>query len=57
MDFDRETPARIGTYVGYRIVDSFMQNNDVSLPQLLEMAPGLIYQRSKYKPRKQKRWQ
>jgi hypothetical protein len=57
MDFDRETPARIGTYIGYRIVDSFMQNNDVSLPQLLEMAPGLIYQRSKYKPRKQKRWQ
>ncbi len=57
MDFDRETPPRIGRYIGYRIVDSFMQNNDVSLPQLLEMAPNLIYQRSKYKPRKQKRWQ
>jgi gliding motility-associated protein GldC len=55
MDFDRETPPRIGRYIGYRIVDSFMQNNDVSLPQLLEMAPNLIYQRSKYKPRKQKK--
>ncbi len=57
MDFDRETPPRIGRYIGYRIVDSFMQNNDVSLPKLLEMAPNLIYQKSKYKPRKQKRWQ
>ncbi len=52
MDFDAETPGRLGQYIGYKIVDSFMKHNKVSLQQLVELDSKYIFEHSKYKPKK-----
>ena len=43
------SPGRIGQRIGWQIVRSFMNNNDVNLQQLLQMDPIEIFQKSKYK--------
>ncbi len=50
MDFDNESPGQIGVWTGYRIIDSYMKNNEVSLPQMLATSPIMIFNNSKYKP-------
>jgi len=50
--FDNETPGRLGVYIGYQIVSSFMRNNDVSLPQLLRESPQIVFEQSGFKPKK-----
>lgn len=50
--FDNETPGRLGVYIGYEIVSSFMRNNDVSLPQLLRKSPQIVFEQSGFKPKK-----
>lgn len=52
LEIDNETPGRVGIWVGWQIVRSFMKNNDVNLQQLLQMDPIEIFQNSKYKPKK-----
>ena len=49
---DRNSPGRIGQWIGLQIVHSFMDNNDVSLPDLLIKPEEEIFKNSKYKPRK-----
>lgn len=50
---DKESPGRIGQYIGWQIVKSYMENNDVSLKEMLAEEPTKIFSSSKYKPRKQ----
>jgi uncharacterized protein YjaZ len=52
LEIDNESPGRVGTWVGWQIVRSYMNNNDVNLQQLLQMDPIEIFQNSKYKPKK-----
>lgn len=52
LEIDNESPGRVGTWVGWQIVRSFMKNNEVSLPQLLQMDATEIFNKSKYKPQK-----
>jgi gliding motility-associated lipoprotein GldB len=52
LEIDNESPGRVGTWVGWQIVRSFMNNNDVNLQQLLQMDPIELFQNSKYKPKK-----
>ena len=52
-EFDQKTPGRVGVWIGWQIVCSYMKNNDVTLQQLLATSPEIIYKKSKYKPRKQ----
>jgi gliding motility-associated lipoprotein GldB len=52
LEIDNDTPGRVGTWVGWQIVRSFMKNNEVSLQQLLQMDPIEIFNKSKYKPKK-----
>jgi uncharacterized protein YjaZ len=52
LEIDNESPGRVGTWVGWQIVRTFMNNNDVNLQQLLQMDPIEIFQNSKYKPKK-----
>jgi gliding motility-associated lipoprotein GldB len=47
---DSESPGQIGAWLGYRIVQSYMKNYDVSLPELMATAPTEIFKKSKYKP-------
>lgn len=52
LEIDNESPGRIGTWVGWQIVRSFMKNNEVKLEQLLQMDAVEIFNKSKYKPKK-----
>ena len=39
--------------LGWQIVKSYMENNEVTLDQLLKTEPTTIFNKSKYKPKKQ----
>ena len=52
LEIDNESPGRIGQWVGWQIVRSFMENNEVSLQEMLKMDAKQIFERSKYKPKK-----
>ncbi len=46
-----DSPGRIGEFIGYKIVKSYMKNNEVSLDELMKDKNLLkIFQKSKYKP-------
>ncbi|MFT7331673.1 MAG: gliding motility-associated lipoprotein GldB [Roseivirga sp.] len=49
---DGDSPGRIGVWIGWQIVRSYMRNNDVTLQQLITVPSEDIYKNSKYKPRK-----
>ncbi|WP_223034832.1 gliding motility lipoprotein GldB [Hanstruepera marina] len=50
---DNESPGRIGRFIGWQIVKAYMENNDVSLKDMLTEEPINIFNNSKYKPRKE----
>ena len=52
LENDKESPGRIGTFIGLNIIKSFMQNNNENLSQMLQLDAETILQKSKYKPRK-----
>ncbi|MGV8945071.1 MAG: gliding motility lipoprotein GldB [Lutibacter sp.] len=52
IDIDKESPGRIGVWLGWQIVRSYIENNDVTLQQLLQTNGEEIFKNSKYKPKK-----
>jgi gliding motility-associated lipoprotein GldB len=52
LEIDNESPGRVGAWLGWQIVRSFMKNNDVSMESLLKMNAKEIFEKSKYKPKK-----
>jgi gliding motility-associated lipoprotein GldB len=53
IDIDKESPGRIGVWLGWKIVAAYMNNNkDVTLRQLLQTDAEEIFNNSKYKPKK-----
>jgi len=52
LEIDNESPGRIGAYMGWQIVTSYMKRNDVSMEELAILDADLIYKNSNYKPRK-----
>ncbi|WP_297791870.1 gliding motility lipoprotein GldB [uncultured Eudoraea sp.] len=52
LELDNESPGRLGRWMGWQIVRSFMENNDVKLNQLLELSADEIFKKSNYKPKK-----
>jgi len=52
LEIDNQSSEMIGKYIGWQIVKSYMNNNDVSLIELLKENPSDIYNNSKYKPKK-----
>ena len=42
----------IGKYIGWKIVKSFMKNNDISVSDMMNTKQIEIYNKSKYKPKK-----
>ncbi|MCH3884161.1 gliding motility lipoprotein GldB [Tenacibaculum aquimarinum] len=52
LEEDSKSPGQIGSWIGWQIVRSYMQNNDVSLRQLLQLDTETIFKKSKYKPRR-----
>lgn len=49
---DNFSPGRIGVWLGWQIVRSYMQHNDVSLQELLKKDSQEVFKESKYKPKK-----
>ena len=52
LEIDNESSEKIGKYIGWQIVKSYMNKNDVSFMELLKTNPTDIYNKSKYKPNK-----
>lgn len=52
LEIDNESPGRVGQWLGWQIVRSYMENNAVSLDQLLVTDAKTIFEKSKYKPNK-----
>lgn len=50
LELDNESPGGIGRYMGWQIVRSFMEKNEVSLQQLLKLPAEEIFKKSNYKP-------
>ena len=49
---DHKSPGRVGVWIGWQIVRSFMKHNDVSLQELINIKPEDLFKKSKYKPKK-----
>lgn len=49
---DKESPGRLGQYIGWQIVRAYMEQNDVSLKKMLITSPEEIFNNTKYKPKK-----
>ncbi len=52
LEIDNESPGRVGTWIGWQMVRSFMKNNDVPLEKMLKMNAKELFEKSKYKPKK-----
>jgi gliding motility-associated lipoprotein GldB len=52
LEIDNDSPGRVGAWIGWQIVRSYMKNNNVTLPELLQTNSKEIFEKSKYKPKK-----
>lgn len=52
LEIDNQSPGRIGEYIGWQIVKSYMENNEVSVQDLLKTDARTLFEKSKYKPKK-----
>ncbi|MEN8799658.1 MAG: gliding motility lipoprotein GldB [Flavobacteriaceae bacterium] len=52
LELDNESPGRLGRYVGWKIVRSFMENNKIRLQEMIALPAEEIFKNSKYKPNK-----
>ncbi len=52
LELDNESPGRLGQYIGWQIVRSYMKNNEISLMEMLEQDASEIFNNAKFKPKK-----
>ncbi len=52
LEIDNDSPGRIGTYIGWQIVRSFMDSNKISINDMLAMDAKELFEKSRYKPKK-----
>ena len=52
MEFDNETPPRLGRYIGWQIVRSYMEKNNIPLQMLASKSSDEIFKNAGYKPKK-----
>ncbi|WP_313807987.1 gliding motility lipoprotein GldB [Flavobacterium sp.] len=52
LEIDAESPGRVGQWLGWQIVKSYMKNNDVKLQEMMALGAKTIFDNSKYKPKK-----
>tara|TARA_B110000483_G_C17986518_1_gene461832 strand:- start:62 stop:799 length:738 start_codon:yes stop_codon:yes gene_type:complete len=52
LELDRESPGRLGQYIGWQIVKSYMKNNPTSVLEMLQIDPQEIFNYAKFKPNK-----
>ena len=52
LEIDNESPGRVGAWMGWQIVRAYMQNNKVSVQELLAADAKELFEKSRYKPKK-----
>ena len=52
LELDQVSPGSVGVFVGWQIVRSYMENNNVTLQEMLLQDDSTIFEQSKYKPKK-----
>lgn len=52
LQLDAESPSRVGQYIGWNIIRSYMEKNDVSIRTMLNTSAEEIFNKANYKPRK-----
>ncbi|NHM05763.1 gliding motility lipoprotein GldB [Flavobacterium sp. CYK-4] len=52
LEIDNDSPGRIGAWIGWQMVRSYMENNEVSVGQLLKVDAKELFEKSHYKPKK-----
>ena len=52
LELDSESPSSLGIYIGWKIVKSFMKNNDIKLANMLQSDSQYIFKNAKFKPKK-----
>lgn len=52
LELDNESAPMLGRYLGWKIVQSFMENNDITPQQLLVFDAEDLFKKSKFKPKK-----
>jgi gliding motility-associated lipoprotein GldB len=52
LELDNESPGRLGRYLGWQIVRTFMSAEEISLGQMLHLPAEELFRRSNYKPKK-----
>jgi len=48
---DKDSPGRIGAFIGYKIVSAYVKNNNKNLIEMLRTPNDLLFKQSKYKPK------
>ncbi|RDI54724.1 gliding motility lipoprotein GldB [Flavobacterium glaciei] len=52
LEIDNDSPGQVGAWIGWQMVRSYMNNNEVPLVDLLKTSAKEIFVKSKYKPKK-----
>ena len=52
LTLDNESPSSIGIYIGWKIIKSFMNNNDIPLINMIRYDSQFIFKNAKFKPPK-----
>ncbi len=52
LELDNESPGMIGRYIGWQIVRSYMEQNNITPQELMILNAEEIFKKSKYKPKK-----
>lgn len=51
LESDNQTPGRIGAFIGFKIVASYINHTHLDLDKMLQTPNDIIFKQSKYKPR------
>ncbi|QSB26603.1 gliding motility lipoprotein GldB [Flavobacterium sp. CLA17] len=52
LEIDNDSPGRVGSWIGWQMVRSYIKNNKATLSELLKTNAKEIFEKSKYKPKK-----
>ena len=52
LELDRESPGRLGQYIGWQIVRAFADRTELSVFDIIQTEPEEIFRKSKFKPKK-----
>ncbi len=52
LEIDNQSPGQIGAWIGWQMVRAYMENNKISLQDMLQMDEKELFEKSMYKPEK-----